>query len=164
MQLNGGVAMGKVLMIYTSQTGNTEMLTDMIAHELQQLSLEVEMKTFDLDLIDIEQLSNYDAVLIGTYTWDDGELPYESEDFYVDLEGVNLNGQVFGVYGSGDTCYDTFGLAIDLIGDRLKNLGATMVPERLKVDLSPNKEDVKRSVSYAKLVVKTMQVNSKKAV
>lgn len=156
--------MGKVLMIYTSQTGNTEMLTDMIAHELQQLSLEVEMKTFDLDLIDIEQLSNYDAVLIGTYTWDDGELPYESEDFYVDLEGVNLNGQVFGVYGSGDTCYDTFGLAIDLIGDRLKNLGATMVPERLKVDLSPNKEDVKRSVSYAKLVVKTMQVNSKKAV
>jgi len=156
--------MGKVLMIYTSQTGNTEMLTDMIAHELQQLSLEVEMKTFDLDLIDIEQLSNYDAVLIGTYTWDDGELPYESEDFYVDLEGANLNGQVFGVYGSGDTCYDTFGLAIDLMGDRLKNLGATMVPERLKVDLSPNKEDVKRSVSYAKLVVKTMQVNSKKAV
>ncbi len=156
--------MGKVLMVYTSQTGNTEMLTDMIAHELQQLSLEVEIKTFDLDLIDIEQLSNYDAVLIGTYTWDDGELPYESEDFYTDLEGVNLNGQVFGVYGSGDTCYDTFGLAIDLMADRLKNLGATMVPERLKVDLSPNKEDVKRSVAYAKLVVKTMQIDSKTAV
>jgi len=155
--------MGKVLMIYTSQTGNTEMVTDIIEQHLQQLGHEVTVKTFDFDQIHIGALSNYDAVLIGTYTWDDGELPYEAEDFYVDLEGVDLTGQVFGVYGSADSFYDTFGLAIDLMGDRLNNLGATLVPSRLKVDLTPNKDDEERCLEYAKLVTEIIQSKVTKA-
>lgn len=144
--------MEKVIMIYTSQTGNTEMVTDLIADNLQQLGFEVTLKSFEFDVINIDELATYDAVLVGTYTWDDGELPYEAEDFYVDLEGADLSGQVFGVYGSGDTCYDTFGLAIDIMGERLKNLGAMMVPERLKIDLAPNKKDEKSCAAYANSV------------
>lgn len=153
--------MGSILMVYTSQTGNTEMVTDMIANHLRRLGLEVTVKTFDFDVIEIEQLQMYDAVLVGTYTWDDGELPYEAEDFYVELEGVDLSGQVFGVYGSGDTFYDTFGLAIDLMGDRLRNLGATMIADRLKVDLTPDKADDKRCSKYAQLVAETVQYTDK---
>lgn len=155
--------MASVLMMYTSQTGNTELLTDILENELQQLGHKVTVKSFEFDVIDIDALADYDAVLVGTYTWDDGELPYEAEDFYIDLEGVDLTGQILGVYGSADSFYDTYGLAIELMGDRLKNLGATMIPERLIVDLTPNKEDETRCSDFAKLVTNTMQVDAKSA-
>lgn len=156
--------MANVLMVYASQTGNTEMLTDLIEQALQQLGHHVEVKSFDFDLIDINTFSDYDAILIGTYTWDDGELPYEVEDFYMDLEGADLTGQVFGVYGSADSFYDTYGLAIELIGDRLQNLGATMIPERLIVDLTPSKKDEERSIKYAKSVIDQIKLEANPAV
>lgn len=135
------------------------MVTDVIADNLQRLDFEVILKSFDFDLIDIDELATYDAVLVGTYTWDDGELPYEAEDFYVDLEGVDLSGQIFGVYGSADSCYDTYGLAIDLMGDRLKNLGATMVAERLKIELAPDKQDELACAAYATSVAELIQTS-----
>ncbi len=141
--------MGRTLMIYASQSGNTEMITDIIAENLRKIGHEVVIKSFDFDLIDMNALKEYDAVLVGTYTWDDGEMPYEVEDFYVDLEDADIKGLLFGVYGSADSFYDTFGLAIDLVADRARNLGANVIKERLKIDLTPNKEDEKRCTAYA---------------
>lgn len=141
--------MGKVLMVYASLSGNTEMITDIIAANLETLGHDVEVKSFDFDVIDIEEIDRYDAVLVGTYTWDDGELPYEAEDFYIDLESANIKEQIFGVYGSADSFYDTFGLAIDLFVVRAKNLGATMVEECLKIDLTPDAEDEQRCANFA---------------
>ena len=156
--------MASILMIYTSQTGNTELLTDILESELQQLGHQVTVKSFEFDVIDIDRLADYDAVLIGTYTWDDGELPYEAEDFYIDLEGADLTNQIFGVYGSADSFYDTYGLAIELMGDRLKNLGAIMISERLIVDLTPDKKDEVRCSDFAKLVTNTIQTEVKQAI
>lgn len=164
MEVNGGRCMASILMIYTSQTGNTELLTDILESELQQLGHEVTVKSFEFDVIDIDKLVDYDAVLIGTYTWDDGELPYEAEDFYIDLEGSDLTGQIFGVYGSADSFYDTYGLAIQLMGDRLKNLGATMIPDRFIVDLTPDKKDEVRCSDFAKLVTNTMNTETKQVI
>src|SRR5699024_466090 len=164
MKVNGGRNMASILMIYTSQTGNTELLTDILESELQQLGHQVTVKSFEFDVIDIDRLADYDAVLIGTYTWDDGELPYEAEDFYIDLEGADLTNQIFGVYGSADSFYDTYGLAIELMGDRLKNLGAIMISERLIVDLTPDKKDEVRCSDFAKLVTNTIQTEVKQAI
>src|SRR5690625_2899756 len=144
--------MGKILMIYASQTGNTEMITDIIAYNLTGLGHEVIIKSFDFDAIDMNSLQDYDAVLVGTYTWDDGEMPYEVEDYYIDLEDADITGLLFGVYGSADSFYDTYGLAIDLVATRAKNLGANVVDERLKIDLDPDKEDEARCATFAKTV------------
>ncbi len=152
--------MGKVLIAFASQTGNTEMITDLLEQDLQQLGHEVTVKTFDFDVIDVDTLPDYDALLVGTYTWDDGEFPYEVEDFYIDLEGVDLTGLVCGVYGSADSFYDTYGLAIDLMADRLKNLGATMVEERLKIDLTPNKADEVKCKEFAGALTKLLQTTA----
>ena len=144
--------MGKILMAYASQTGNTEIITDNIEHHLNDLGHDVVIKSFDFDLIDMDSLDEYDAILVGTYTWDDGELPYEVEDFYIDLEDIDITGLIFGVYGSADSFYDTYGLAIDLVADRAQNHGATVIEERLKIDLDPDREDEERCARFAKTI------------
>lgn len=155
--------MGKVLVVFASQTGNTEMITDILEEDLQQLGHEVIVKTFDFDVINVDTLSNYDALLVGTYTWDDGEFPYEVEDFYIDLEDVDLTGLVCGVYGSADSLYDTYGLAIDLMADRLQNLGATMAVSPLKIDLAPNKTDEEKCKEFSIAITKVLQTEKKTA-
>lgn len=138
-----------MLILYASTSGNTEMMADVIASYLSQQGHHVVVKSFDFDRIDIEEIPKYDAVFIGTYTWDDGEMPYEVEDFYEEVEDVDINGKTFGVFGSADSFYDTYGLAIDLMADRLIHLGANVYSERLKVDLTPTDSDVLRCQQFA---------------
>ncbi len=139
----------KVLLLYASMTGNTEELATIITDTVQYRGHEVVTKTFELDPIDVEELFSYDGVLIGTYSWDDGEIPFEAEDFYEELDDVDITGMVSGVFGSGDSFYDTFGGAANAIGDRLEAKQAQLVPERLIVDLAPDEEDEERCRKFA---------------
>lgn len=149
--------MGQILMLYASTTGNTELMAEAIVAYLEDKKYEVVTKTFDFDPIDVEELLEYNAVLVGTHTWDDGELPYEVEDFYEELEEVDLTGKVCGVFGSADSFYDTYGGAVDLMGERLKKMGANMVPHRLKVDLEPNREDIVRCEKFAEVLIELIE-------
>ena|SRR5690625_1969922 len=151
--------MSKILMVYASQTGNTELMAEMMVDYLQNQNHEVVVKTFDFDWIEPEELMEYDAVLVGTHTWDDGGMPYEVEDFYEDVEETDLTGKVFGVFGSGDSFYDIFGGAVDLIGDRLEDLGADVLPARLKVDLEPDKDDIERCIAFADALLNKLDKN-----
>jgi len=146
--------MSKIFMVYASQTGNTEMVTDILEEQLIRQGHEVVVKSFDFDDIPMEALADYDAVLVGTYTWDDGELPYEVEDFYIEMEDIDITNHIFGVYGSADSFYDTYGGAIELVWDHAKHLGATLVDEPLKIDLEPNRQDEDRLEAFAKQVTK----------
>jgi flavodoxin I len=149
--------MGDILMIYASQTGNTEQLTDMIAAYIEEIGYGVTIKSFDFDVIDVEALEQYDAIMIGTYTWDDGELPYEVEDFYIDLEKIDLTGKIVSVYGSGDSFYDTFGGAGKLVWQQLKHLGATVIGEPVIIDLEPNQEDADHLRQMVQAVVEAIK-------
>ncbi|MFZ3578415.1 flavodoxin [Virgibacillus sp. DJP39] len=149
--------MGQLLILYASGTGNTELLAEAMVAHLKANNCQVRMKTFDLDSIDVDEIFEYDAVLIGTYTWDDGELPYEVEDFYDDLEDVDVTGKVFGVFGSADSFYDTYGGAVDLIADRLEKSGGRLVTERLKVDLEPEEEDILRCEQFVDEILELMK-------
>jgi len=141
--------MGKILMLYASTTGNTELMAEAMTVWLEHQGHTVITKTFDFDPIYVEELPDYDGVLIGTHTWDDGELPYEVEDFYDELEEEYVAGNVFGVFGAADSFYDTYGGAVDLLTARLKNLGGILIPESLKSDLTPNTEDIRNCEQFA---------------
>ena len=151
-----------MLILYASTSGNTELMADAIADHLNLQGHDVVIKSFDFDRIDVEDIPKYDAIFVGTHTWDDGELPYEVEDFYEEIEDVDITGKCFGVFGSADSFYDTYGLAVDLMADQLKNLGAVVFPERLKVDLTPNDADIIRCQQFAESVC-DMVVDGKNA-
>src|SRR5699024_4811063 len=144
-----GCVMGKVLMLYASMTGNTEAMADIIGEAVEKHGHHVVTKTFEMDPVDVAELADYDGLLVCTYSEDDGELPFEVEDFYEELDDVEINGMAAGVFGSGDSIYVTFGGGANTMGDRLEAKQASLVPERLIVDLEPDDEDATRCWKFA---------------
>lgn len=153
------IRMSKILIVYASQTGNTEIMAEVMADYFDQLNHDVDLRTFDFDYVEPDELLEYDGILIGTHTWDAGSMPYEVEDFYEDVEEVDITQKPFGVFGSGDSFYDIFGGAVDLIADRLEELGGDVLPDRLKTDLEPDKEDIELCQQFAELMLQKIGKN-----
>ncbi|MHC5252926.1 flavodoxin [Listeria kieliensis] len=149
--------MAKVMIVYASMTGNTQEIADILGEELEKYDIEVEIE--ECINVEPEELLDYDGALIGGYTYDDGQLPDEFVDFYEDMADVDFSGKVCASFGSGDTFYDEFCLTVDLVETRLKEKGATVPVEGLKVDLDPDEEDVERAEAYAKKYVDVLLGN-----
>lgn len=65
--------MAKVLVIYASMTGNTEEMAEAIAEGAKAAGASVVLKeAFNATA---SELNDYDGIIMGAYTWGDGELP-----------------------------------------------------------------------------------------
>ncbi|AJY77589.1 flavodoxin [Paenibacillus beijingensis] len=83
-------------------------------------------------------LLSYKAMILGTYTWGDGELPDEFVDFYEELDDISLEGRQAAVFGSGDSSYPEFCGAVDQLEQKLKERGSAIAAESLKLELDPS--------------------------
>lgn len=127
-------------MIFASMTGNTQDMADAIAQGVRQEGVELEVKeVFDASAKDLEA---YDAILLGSYSWGDGELPDEFLDFYEEMEGLELSGKRAAVFGSCDSAYDHVGAAVDILNKKVTELGAVLTHEGLKIELTPSKDEL----------------------
>ncbi|UHA72789.1 flavodoxin [Paenibacillus sp. 481] len=125
----------KTILIYASMTGNTEEMAEAVAAGVREAGGDVTVKEV-LDA-NVHDLNDYDGILLGAYTWGDGELPDEFLDFYDDMADLNLEGKKAAVFGSCDSSYAEYGAAVDILTNKLKELGAEVVLEGLKVELTP---------------------------
>jgi len=125
--------MGKIGIYFGTDTGNTRRVAKTIAKKLgddADAPVNVTKATID-DLI------KYDALILGTPTLGDGELPgltaggsAESwEEFLPQLQGVDLSGKVVALFGLGDQegYGHEFVDALMLIYDQVVECGATVV-------------------------------------
>lgn len=122
----------KTIIVYTSMTGNTECMADTIAEELTKLGEIVVLK--DAIGVYAAELMSYERILLGTYTWGDGDLPDELVDFHHELRNTNLTGKVAAAFGSGDSSYDHFCGAVDILEETLRTQGCEILIDGLKVD------------------------------
>ncbi|MUT65981.1 flavodoxin [Paenibacillus sp. NEAU-GSW1] len=146
--------MPKILVLYTSLTGNTEEMAEYIAEGAQETGAEVVSKEA-FDASPGEMLA-YDGIVIGAYTWGDGELPDEFLDFYEGMAGLDLSGRKAAAFGSGDTSYPIYCAAVDLIEQKLRELGAEIVAEGLKVEYSPSAEEKEACRAFGRLAAKSV--------
>ncbi|MBM7704820.1 flavodoxin [Metabacillus iocasae] len=149
--------MSNVLLIYASMSGNTEAIADILEEELIKENINVTRK--EVFEVDVNDLNKFNYILLGAYTWGDGELPDEFLDFYDDMESISLEGKKVGVFGSGDTAYDIFCGAVDLIEARVRELSGELMTEGLKVELAPFGEDVEKCRSFAASIINAMKVH-----
>ncbi|TYS25257.1 flavodoxin [Bacillus subtilis] len=141
--------MAKALITYASMSGNTEDIAAIIKETLQEYELDIDC--VQIDDADVSALTSYDYVLIGTYTWGDGDLPYEAEDFFEEVKQLQLNGLKTACFGSGDYSYPKFCEAVNLFSDMLQEAGAAVYQETLKIELAPETdEDVESCRAFAR--------------
>ncbi|WP_240376002.1 flavodoxin [Bacillus piscicola] len=132
--------MGNICIVYASMTGNTEEIKDILASTLNTAA---EADVYMMDNTEAEIIEDYDYILLGSYTYDDGDIPFEAEDFYEELENMDLTGKNFACFGSGDTLYVDFCNAAVLFEERVQEQGGKIMEPVLKVELSPHDEDQK---------------------
>lgn len=129
----------KILIGYVSMSGNTEDMANILKEELLAAGCEVEVES--LETTQANRILDYDCSFIGAYTWGDGDLPYEAEDFFEELNHLNLTGVYSACFGSGDHDYPQFCAAVDTFATRLKERGSNVFPEMLKIELNPETEE-----------------------
>lgn len=147
--------MSKILVTYTSMTGHNEDIANHIADYLKKNKQEVTSEQLgDTDAYD---LPDYDAVVVATYTYHDGDLPDEAEDFYEDLKDVDLKRTKFAVVGSSSKSHIHYGRAVDYFTMQLNSSNGDQAADSVKVDQEADEDDFKRIDQMADYVIKSLQ-------
>lgn len=102
-----------IAIVYHSAGGNTKAIAEAIA------SILLDSQLYRVSEVDSSALSACDGLIVGTYTWGNGELPVKMAAFYQELEMLDLTQTVTAVFGTGETNYQHFCGAVDIFRDML---------------------------------------------
>lgn len=143
--------MSKFLIVYASLSGNTEEMALEIAAGIKEAGQPVEiLEAYEADA---SKITFYKGILIGTYTWADGQLPDELLDFYEEMSQLDLSGIPAAVFGSFDWAYGDGGVAVDQIRETLLRQGAIIIVDDLKIELTPSPEEREQCRKFGKRFV-----------
>ncbi|WP_394236354.1 flavodoxin domain-containing protein [Niallia oryzisoli] len=141
------------IVVYASMTGTTELMARTIADELTKAGDQVVVK----DALEAyaDELSSYERILVGSYTWGDGELSDEIMGFYDELETIDLAGKSAAAFGSGCSSYEQFASAVDILEEALKRKGCSIITAGLKADTwSDDEEKIEANcVDFVKRII-----------
>lgn len=145
----------KILLTYTSMTGRNEKIANYLADYLKEKGADVDLE----EIIDTDAfgLTDYDAVIVESYTYHDGEVPDEAQDFYEDLADVDLERTKFAVLGSSSKKHIHFGRAVDYFTMQLNSSNGEQVSDSVKIDQDPDEDDFKRVRDLGDRVLKSLK-------
>lgn len=119
----------KTAVIYGSTTDNTKNVAKQIAE-----ALGAEATVIDVAKLKVADLVLYSNLVLGTSTWDSGDLQDDWDDFLSQLQAADLSGKVVALFGLGDassypdTFVDGMGTIYEAIQDKsCKIIGAVPV-------------------------------------
>jgi flavodoxin short chain len=126
--------------VYASMTGNTEEIANKIKDGLEEKGSQVNIT--EVGETSFDEFKNGDTLIVATYTYGDGDLPDEIQDFYNEIEGSDLSGKKYGVIGSGDTSYgENFCKAVETFDEALSKAGADKATDNVKIEFEANDTD-----------------------
>jgi len=125
--------MAKIGIFFGTDTGRTRRVAKSIAKKLGDLAAE----PVNINKTTVDDFLSYDALIIGTPTLGDGELPglesgAQSEswaEFLPQLDGADMSGKLVAIYGLGDQekYGNEFCDAMGLLYDTIATCGATVI-------------------------------------
>lgn len=117
--------MAKIGLFYVTDTGNTRK----IAKRIKKQFAEGEVELFDMAKTTPEAMLDCEALMIGTPTLGDGELPDPLTEFLGQLEARHLADKPVALFGLGDQVgYPTeFVDALGILHKKIKKLGARLI-------------------------------------
>jgi flavodoxin I len=139
----------KLAIVYHSLSGNTREIAEEIRQGFHPYRSDMEVDLMTALEADMKRLQRYDALIFGTYTWGNGELPEAMKPLYLAVEENDIFRQkTTGVFGSGDKNYPHFCRAVDLMADMLA--AKTRLVLKMKVELNPKEGDIERCRRFAR--------------
>lgn len=128
-------ATGKLLVLYGTESGNSEALAARAVKEARKRGFQASMR--NMSELPPADLAKHPNLLVIVSTWGDGDPPETASAFYKDFmsTGVKLSSTRFTVCALGDTSYEKFCQTGKDIDARLAALGASRVSDRQDCDV-----------------------------
>ncbi|MFT5162032.1 MAG: flavodoxin II [Alteromonadaceae bacterium] len=109
--------------------GSTTCYTEIAAEKIQQCIGAAIVDVFDIKDTPLENMLQYDYLILGISTWDFGELQEDWEGIWDDIDDLDLNGKAIAIFGMGDQQGYTewFQDAVGMLHDKAVIQGATLM-------------------------------------
>ncbi len=117
--------MTKIGLFYGTQTGKTESVAEDI-----QSALGANLVTLhDMSQVDASDFDQYQYLIIGSPTWNIGELPGDWEAFFPELDSIDFSGKTIAYFGVGDQIgyADNFLDAVGILEEKISERGGKTV-------------------------------------
>lgn len=127
--------MSRVLIVYGSTTGNTESIAMAIKKGLEAKGHEVQVcNAAEVSAPGLAE--DFDAVLMGCSAWgmDEVELQDDFAPLLEEFDAMGLKGKKVAAFASGDSSYEHFCGAVEVIESHARDAGAEIVTGGLKVE------------------------------
>ncbi len=134
------------LIAYASWSGNTQEVASLVEQTLSEKN--VETVVYRIGGGPIPDPRRFDAMIIGTFTWDKGATPDEVKDFVADVGYKPENVYVF---GTGDTQFGGDTLFCQAASKLAKFYNSTFEP--LKIEQSPRGTQQQSVIDWTKGVL-----------
>ncbi len=131
-----GSAAEPLTIVFASESGNSEKLAADMARQSRKLGFKPTL--IDMAELDLSALKGASRLVVIAATWGEGEPPGRAARVYAELmrDGApSLDGVEYGVLALGDTAYAEFCAVGKRIDERLAELGAKRVVDRVDCDL-----------------------------
>lgn len=117
--------MAKVGLFFDTDTGNTRKVAKMI----KKLFADDEIELMNIAKATPDDLGRFKALILGTPTLGEGELPEKWEEFLPQLEGLDFSGTTIALFGLGDQegYAHEFVDGLGLLYEKFDELGATFI-------------------------------------
>ena len=115
-------------LFYGSTNGNTAAVAGLIAHTFAD-SYGIPVELLDIADYYLEDMAEFDKLIVGIPTWDVGQLQRDWEAVIDEFSEIDLAGKQVALFGLGDQVGypDTFGDAVFFLADKLAAQGATLI-------------------------------------
>ena len=144
----------KLLKVTQSFSGNTLELSELIEKNLLELNSSLTIDNINLkrkQRINLTNDTNYDMILLGTFTWGKGEVHTDMQQFFVDNIQILRNTNV-AYFGTGDTQFGgdlLFCNALDVLHSK-----APSIFPLLKIEQSPRGSQEDKVRQWCKTILK----------
>jgi flavodoxin I len=114
-------------LFYGSTNGNTAAVAGLIQREFAE-QVDVEVQLFDIADYYLEEMLDFDYLIVGIPTWDIGQLQRDWDEIIEEFDQLDLRNKRAAVFGLGDQIGypDTFGDAVFFVADKLESQGVEL--------------------------------------
>ena len=122
----------KILILYATYSGGTEMASTALAESLSQKGYEVTKK--DVSETTAEEIAAHEFIVLGSPSWGEGQ----PHDYFLELPkrlpGEFLKGKKVAIFGLGDSSFPLFCGAVTHLQEIAVKAGGVVEQPLLKID------------------------------